>query len=116
MATVRQTIPADAPSPTPASPERNGSSVPAASAASAGDFIEKRFEGLLERVLANRPNEDVSLIRKAWQFCVQHHAGQLRASGEPYIIHPLEVAEVLVEMKLDATAIAAALLHDAVED
>ena len=42
--------------------------------------------------------------------------GQTRASGEPYIVHPLEVAEVLVEMKLDATAVAAALLHDAVED
>jgi GTP diphosphokinase / guanosine-3',5'-bis(diphosphate) 3'-diphosphatase len=47
---------------------------------------------------------------------VKHHEGQTRASGEPYIIHPLEVAEVLVEMKLDATAIAAGLLHDAVED
>ena len=67
-------------------------------------------------MLANRPNEDVSLIRKAWEFCVQHHEGQMRASGEPYIVHPLEVAEVLVEMKMDATAIAAGFLHDAVED
>ncbi|HKN23076.1 MAG TPA: bifunctional (p)ppGpp synthetase/guanosine-3',5'-bis(diphosphate) 3'-pyrophosphohydrolase [Terracidiphilus sp.] len=56
------------------------------------------------------------MIRKAWEFCVSHHEGQTRASGEPYIVHPLEVAEVLAEMKLDATAIAAALLHDAVED
>ena len=47
---------------------------------------------------------------------MSHHEGQTRASGEPYIVHPLEVAEVLAEMKLDATAIAAALLHDAVED
>jgi GTP pyrophosphokinase len=78
--------------------------------------IDRRFEALLAHVLANRPNEDVSLIRRAWEFCVQHHAGQMRASGEPYIIHPLEVAEVLAEMKLDSTAIAAALLHDAVED
>ncbi len=78
--------------------------------------IDRRIEALLAQVLANRPNEDVSLIRRAWDFCVQHHAGQTRASGEPYIIHPLEVAEVLAEMKLDATAIAAALLHDAVED
>ena len=78
--------------------------------------IEERFEALLRQVQANRPNEDTSLIRKAWEFCVSHHAGQTRASGEPYIVHPLQVAEVLAEMKLDATAIAAALLHDAVED
>ncbi len=78
--------------------------------------IEERFEALLQHVQANRPHEDISLIRKAWEFCVSHHEGQMRASGEPYIVHPLEVAEVLAEMKLDATAIAAALLHDAVED
>jgi guanosine-3',5'-bis(diphosphate) 3'-pyrophosphohydrolase len=78
--------------------------------------IGKRFEGLLKIVLANRPSEDIAPIKKAWDFCVHYHAGQLRASGEPYIIHPLEVAEVLAEMKLDATAIAAGLLHDAVED
>jgi GTP pyrophosphokinase len=78
--------------------------------------LGERFEALLRQVRANRPNEDISLIRKAWEFCVSHHEGQTRASGEPYIVHPLEVAEVLAEMKLDATAIAAALLHDAVED
>ena len=78
--------------------------------------IGERFEALLRQLQANRPNEDISLIRKAWDFCVSHHEGQTRASGEPYIVHPLEVAEVLAEMKLDATAIAAALLHDAVED
>ena len=76
----------------------------------------ERIEALLKQAQANRPNEDISLIRKAWEFCVSHHKGQTRASGEPYIVHPLEVAEVLVEMKLDATAVAAALLHDAVED
>src|SRR5579863_4037557 len=80
------------------------------------EIIDQRFEKLLHQVQANRLNEDVSLIRKAWDFCVQHHAGQARASGEPYIIHPLEVAEVLAEMKLDSTAIAAGLLHDSVED
>jgi GTP diphosphokinase / guanosine-3',5'-bis(diphosphate) 3'-diphosphatase len=78
--------------------------------------VNDRFNALLRHAQANRPNEDVSLIRKAWEFCVEHHDGQMRASGEPYIIHPLEVAEVLAEMKLDATAIAAGLLHDAVED
>jgi GTP pyrophosphokinase len=78
--------------------------------------IDQRFEALLKQVQANRPSEDVSLIRKAWAFCVKHHEGQMRASGEPYIVHPLEVAEVLVEMKMDSTAIAAGLLHDSVED
>jgi len=78
--------------------------------------IDERFEGLLKQVQANRPTDDVTLIRKAWEFCVQHHEGQMRASGEPYIVHPLEVSEVLAEMKLDSTAIAAGLLHDAVED
>ena len=80
------------------------------------NHISERFEALLRHVQANRPSEDVSLIRKAWEFCVKHHEGQMRASGEPYIIHPLEVAEVLAEMKMDATSIAAGLLHDSVED
>src|SRR3984885_4306039 len=78
--------------------------------------VSERFEALLRHAQANRPSDDVSLIRRAWEFCVQHHEGQMRASGEPYVIHPLEVAEVLAEMKMDPTAIAAGLLHDAVED
>ena len=78
--------------------------------------VSERFEALLKRVQANRPSEDIALIRKSWEFCVKHHEGQTRASGEPYIIHPLEVAEVLAEMKMDATSIAAGLLHDSVED
>ncbi len=78
--------------------------------------IRARFEHLLTTIHAHRPSEDLAPIKKAWEFCVHYHAGQMRASGEPYIIHPLEVAEVLAEMKLDATAIAAGLLHDAVED
>ncbi|MGC9223808.1 MAG: RelA/SpoT family protein [Terracidiphilus sp.] len=78
--------------------------------------IDGRIAALLGKVQANRPGDDIELIRRAWEFCVSHHEGQKRASGDPYIVHPLEVAEVLAEMKLDATAIAAALLHDAVED
>ena len=64
----------------------------------------------------NRPGDDLEIIRKAWAFCLQQHEGQKRASGEPYIIHPLEVGQVLAELKMDSTAIAAGLLHDAVED
>ena len=83
--------------------------------AESGLFADK-FHELLAMVRANRPSDDPEIIRKAWQFCLEHHKGQLRASGEPYVLHPLEVAMVLAEMKLDSTAIAAGLLHDAVED
>jgi GTP diphosphokinase / guanosine-3',5'-bis(diphosphate) 3'-diphosphatase len=118
MATVRQTIPAEDSS-APASPAKEALA-PAHSSRiipkKDDRSIDERFEALLRHAQANRPNEDISLIRKAWEFCVSHHKGQTRLSGEPYIVHPLEVAEVLVEMKLDATAVAAALLHDAVED
>ena len=117
MATVRQTIPAEG-SGAPVSPAQEaGVAAPAAQAGPKEErSIGERFEALLRQVQANRPNEDISLIRKAWEFCVAHHQGQTRLSGDPYIVHPLEVAEVLAEMKLDGTAIAAALLHDAVED
>src|SRR6266704_1722474 len=75
-----------------------------------------RFRELMRRMRANRPNDDLELIRKAYEFSQKHHAGQSRASGEPYLIHPLEVALVLAEMKMDPVAIAAGLLHDSVED
>jgi guanosine-3',5'-bis(diphosphate) 3'-pyrophosphohydrolase len=75
-----------------------------------------RFEELLRSAEQARPNEDLSIVRKAFEYARAKHEGQTRASGEPYLIHPIEVALVLAEMKLDATAIAAGLLHDAVED
>src|SRR5580698_7542845 len=79
-------------------------------------ILAAKFAELLATIGKNRPSDDINIIRRAWEFCVQHHSGQLRASGEPYVLHPLEVAQVLAEMKLDSTAIAAGLLHDAVED
>jgi GTP diphosphokinase / guanosine-3',5'-bis(diphosphate) 3'-diphosphatase len=75
-----------------------------------------KFRELMRRMRANRPNDDLELIRKAYEFSQKHHAGQSRASGEPYLVHPLEVALVLAEMKMDPVAIAAGLLHDSVED
>jgi guanosine-3',5'-bis(diphosphate) 3'-pyrophosphohydrolase len=117
MASARQVTPEDVPgAPLPRAGELSAVARTTEPPAQKNAIISERFESLLERVQANRPTEDVSLIRKAWEFCVQHHDGQMRASGEPYIIHPLEVAEVLAEMKMDATAIAAGLLHDSVED
>jgi guanosine-3',5'-bis(diphosphate) 3'-pyrophosphohydrolase len=80
------------------------------------DKVDADFQTLLSTVHENRPVDDLEIIRKAWQFCLQQHQGQKRASGEPYIIHPLEVGQVLAELKMDSTAIAAGLLHDAVED
>src|SRR5512136_2158809 len=75
-----------------------------------------KFRDLLKKVRANRPNDDLEIIRKAYDYSLRNHTGQTRATGEPYLIHPLEVAIVLAEMKLDPGAIAAGLLHDAVED
>jgi GTP diphosphokinase / guanosine-3',5'-bis(diphosphate) 3'-diphosphatase len=116
MASVRQAIPADDSSVSPTSAGELQAGARDTKQNPPQQAIDARFEALLKQVQANRPSEDVTLIRKAWEFCVRHHEGQMRASGEPYIIHPLEVAEVLAEMKMDATAIAAGLLHDSVED
>jgi GTP pyrophosphokinase len=120
MASVRNAIPVEVPGAPQALPEGSPVSTlviqPAPPKAPDQHRMAERFETLLKHVQANRPSEDVALIRKAWEFCVRHHEGQVRASGEPYVVHPLEVAEVLAEMKMDATAIAAGLLHDSVED
>jgi GTP pyrophosphokinase len=67
-------------------------------------------------ILSNNPNADISLIDEAFKYAENAHKNQTRLSGEPYIIHPLEVAIILAELKLDFTSIAAALLHDIVED
>src|SRR5882757_6775900 len=75
-----------------------------------------RFEDLLEKVRAYSPDADVELLRKAYVFSAFEHRGQVRHSGEPYLIHPLAVADFLADMKLDAVAVAAGLLHDVVED
>ena len=75
-----------------------------------------RFRDLLRKIRLYRPNDDLGLVKKAYEFSLHHHQGQKRASGEPYLVHPLEVASVLADMRLDTTAIAAGLLHDSIED
>jgi len=75
-----------------------------------------RFEDLLEKVRTYSPDADVELLRRAYVFSAYEHRGQIRHSGEPYLIHPLAVADFLADMKLDVVAIAAGLLHDVVED
>src|SRR4026209_703315 len=75
-----------------------------------------RFEDLVEKVRGINPDADIDLLRRAYVFSAFEHKGQVRHSGEPYLVHPLQVADVLADMKLDAVAIAAGLLHDIVED
>jgi len=75
-----------------------------------------RFRDLMKTLRVNRPNDDLGIVEKAYEFSQKNHAGQTRASGDPYLVHPLEVACVLAEMKMDPAAIAAGLLHDSVED
>jgi guanosine-3',5'-bis(diphosphate) 3'-pyrophosphohydrolase len=78
--------------------------------------IDLRFVELLDKLHHNRPGDDRDLVRRAYDFAAEQHRSQYRESGEPYLSHPLEVAHLLADMKLDAITISAALLHDVVED
>ncbi|MBQ6122156.1 MAG: bifunctional (p)ppGpp synthetase/guanosine-3',5'-bis(diphosphate) 3'-pyrophosphohydrolase [Clostridia bacterium] len=80
------------------------------------DPNQPRLEALIEKIRKYRPDDRLDLVRKAYHFAAEAHAGQKRRSGEPYIIHPLSVAETLADLSLDCTTIAAGLLHDCVED
>jgi GTP pyrophosphokinase len=75
-----------------------------------------RFETLLDKVRAYSPEADLEVLRRAYVFSALEHKGQIRDSGEPYLVHPLEVADLLAEMKLDVVAVSAGLLHDVIED
>jgi GTP diphosphokinase / guanosine-3',5'-bis(diphosphate) 3'-diphosphatase len=75
-----------------------------------------KFRDLMKRMQENRPHDDLTIVKKAYDYSLKYHDGQTRASGEPYLVHPLEVALVLAEMKMDPVAVAAGLLHDSVED
>src|SRR5262245_23947467 len=75
-----------------------------------------RIEEIIDKVEENHPLANLELIRSAYLFSAMHHRGQKRASGEPYLVHPLEVSNILADMRLDETVIATGLLHDVVED
>ncbi len=77
--------------------------------------LMRQYE-LVERVRAYDPDVNEDLLNRAYVFSMQAHGTQTRASGDPYFSHPLEVAGLLTEMKMDSTTIATALLHDTVED
>jgi len=75
-----------------------------------------RIEEIVENVASNHPQANLDLLRRAYLFSAREHKGQKRASGESYLVHPLEVANILANMKLDEVSVATGLLHDVVED
>ncbi len=75
-----------------------------------------RFNEIAEQVESYSPSADLGLLEKAYVFSAKVHHGQVRRSGEPYLIHPLEVAGILTKMKLDVATVATGLLHDTIED
>ena len=74
------------------------------------------YEDLLACMKAQGGNYDIPLIKKAFEFCVEHHMGQKRLTSEEYYIHPFNVAKIIVTLGMDSQSIAASLLHDVVED
>jgi len=75
-----------------------------------------RLEDIVAKVARHHPQDNLDLIRRAYIFSAKEHKGQVRASGEAYLTHPLEVANILAEMKMDAVTVSVGLLHDVVED
>src|SRR5262249_34450944 len=82
----------------------------------AGSAPPMTIADLVERVRGYTPTAPVEGIQKAYEFSAEGHKGQRRASGEPYLTHPLQVASIIADMRLDVPSIATGLLHDTVED
>jgi GTP diphosphokinase / guanosine-3',5'-bis(diphosphate) 3'-diphosphatase len=75
-----------------------------------------QLDQLLSDLAGYHPGADIPLVRRAYQFAAQAHDGQTRKSGDPYVTHPLSVAQIITELKLDVASVCAGLLHDCVED
>jgi GTP pyrophosphokinase len=78
--------------------------------------LDARLQALVATLQANRPKDDFTPVEKAYRLAAKYHAGQLRASGDPYLAHPLAVAEILADMRMDVVSVVTGLLHDIVED
>src|SRR4051812_6440643 len=83
---------------------------------SAAQVPARTLEDLLEKIRVYFPQADLSVIEKAYRISEKAHEGQFRRSGEPYISHPLSVAGILADLRLDLDTIATGILHDTVED
>lgn len=75
-----------------------------------------KLDDIIDRIHQYHPHADVDLLARAYAFAVKAHEGQWRKSGQPYVVHPLEVAAILADMKLDMDSVAAGMLHDTIED
>ncbi len=75
-----------------------------------------RLNDILDKVSSYNPAADLDMLRKAYVFCAKVHQGQTRLSGEPYLVHPMEVTAILADLKLDVATVVTGLLHDTVED
>ncbi len=75
-----------------------------------------RLNDILDKVVSYNPAPDLDLVRKAYVYCAKVHQGQTRLSGEPYLVHPMEVAGLLADLRLDVPTVVTGLLHDTIED
>ena len=75
-----------------------------------------RLEEIIDKISSYNPAADLELVKKAYIFSAKVHQGQMRLSGEPYLSHPIEVANILANMQMDVVTVAAGILHDTVED
>src|SRR5665213_2383585 len=80
------------------------------------DQIQTEYDVLLRSAITYDPHFDTALLNRAFAYASIKHADQFRRSGEPYILHPIAVAQILTELQMDAKVLSAALLHDVVED
>lgn len=81
-----------------------------------GDLMLEEYNRLIEKLKSNGKEYNWGLIEKAYKFACIAHEGQKRSSGEPFVIHPLQVAYILAEMEMDTATVVAGMLHDTVED
>ncbi|MCL2353773.1 MAG: HD domain-containing protein, partial [Defluviitaleaceae bacterium] len=81
-----------------------------------GLSADEIFDALISKMQMYHPSSDFSMVEKAYQLAATAHAGQLRRSGEPYVIHPLIVAGILADLELDRETVTAGILHDIIED
>jgi guanosine-3',5'-bis(diphosphate) 3'-pyrophosphohydrolase len=98
------------------SPEPTGVSAPPSKPLGGTNVVERLYRELEAKVRATRPRDELVTLEKTYRFAAERHSRQVRESGEPYMVHPLMVTEILAEMNMDVVCLQTGLLHDVVED